>query len=280
MEIINGKKTYNILSLGAGVQSSTLAMMYEKGFLGKKPDCAIFADVGAEPKKVHEYLDWLTNQISYPVYIVKKGNIFSDFMEEKYRNGYVPFPIFTKDKNGKIGMGKRQCTSNYKIVPVYEKIREIIGLKTGERAKNILVNQIIGISYDEMERMTINQKKWITNVYPLYEMKITRRKCLEWFRENIGDNLPPRSACTFCPYHSNEEWKRMKEDDPESFAQAVIVDEFLRSPDRKRTMLNISEEEFLHRSGVPLKDVDFRSDIDKGQQVFGFLQECSGMCGL
>ena len=37
------------LSLGAGVQSSTLALMMEKG-LAPKPDYAIFSDTQGEPK--------------------------------------------------------------------------------------------------------------------------------------------------------------------------------------------------------------------------------------
>ena len=108
-------------------------------------------------------------------------------------------------------------------------------------------------------------------------MRITRIRCLEWFKKNIGDNLPPRSSCTFCPYHSNKEWKKIKETDPNSWNQAVEVDEFLRSVKRSKSLKN---SEYLHKSCVPLKNVDFRNDIDKGQQVFGFLQECEGMCGL
>ena len=44
-----------ILSLGAGVQSTTLALMIEKGEI-PMVDCAIFSDVGAEPKLVYKHL--------------------------------------------------------------------------------------------------------------------------------------------------------------------------------------------------------------------------------
>jgi hypothetical protein len=40
-----------VLSLGAGVQSSTMALMAAKGEIIPMPDCAIFADTGAEPKQ-------------------------------------------------------------------------------------------------------------------------------------------------------------------------------------------------------------------------------------
>ena len=47
-----------ILSLGAGVQSSALALMIEKGQV-PMVDAAIFADVKGEPKAVYTHLDWL-----------------------------------------------------------------------------------------------------------------------------------------------------------------------------------------------------------------------------
>ena len=49
----------NVLSLGAGVQSSTLALMAAHGEIEPMPDCAIFADTGDEPKDVYEWLKWL-----------------------------------------------------------------------------------------------------------------------------------------------------------------------------------------------------------------------------
>ena len=66
-----------ILSLGAGVQSSTMALMADAGEFGVKPDAAVFADTGWEPEPVIKHLEYLKNVISYPIHIVKKGNIQS-----------------------------------------------------------------------------------------------------------------------------------------------------------------------------------------------------------
>jgi hypothetical protein len=44
------KKKLRVLSLGAGVQSTTVALMIEKGEI-PKVDCAIFADVKANLRK-------------------------------------------------------------------------------------------------------------------------------------------------------------------------------------------------------------------------------------
>lgn len=48
-----------ILSLGAGVQSTTLALMAAHGEIGPMPDAAIFADTGNEPDAVYDHLQWL-----------------------------------------------------------------------------------------------------------------------------------------------------------------------------------------------------------------------------
>jgi hypothetical protein len=45
-----------ILSLGAGVQSTTMALMAAVGEIADKPDAAIFADTGWEPKAVYDHL--------------------------------------------------------------------------------------------------------------------------------------------------------------------------------------------------------------------------------
>jgi 3'-phosphoadenosine 5'-phosphosulfate sulfotransferase (PAPS reductase)/FAD synthetase len=58
------------LSLGAGVQSSTLALMAARGEIGPMPKAAIFADTQAEPESVYRWLDWLEKQLPFPVHRV------------------------------------------------------------------------------------------------------------------------------------------------------------------------------------------------------------------
>lgn len=72
-----------VLSLGAGVQSTTLALMAAHGEIGPMPDCAIFADTGWEPKAVYDHLAWLMspNVLPFPVHIVSAVNIRSSLME-------------------------------------------------------------------------------------------------------------------------------------------------------------------------------------------------------
>lgn len=99
------KKHLRVLSLGAGVQSTTLALMIEKGEV-PMVDCAIFSDVGAEPKLVYQHLDWLEKQLSYPVYKVQWRNLREDIIsasQGKYKAFTAPF--FYKNKNTE----KKEC---------------------------------------------------------------------------------------------------------------------------------------------------------------------------
>ena len=91
------------LSLGAGVQSSTLALMIEKGKI-PMVDCAIFADTQAESKETYKFLAWLKTQLSYPVYMVSKGSLTEQILIGTYTNNnkllenYPSAPFFLKNK--------------------------------------------------------------------------------------------------------------------------------------------------------------------------------------
>jgi|TARA_E500000318_G_scaffold108195_1_gene118587 hypothetical protein len=275
------KNKLRILSLGAGVQSSTLALMIEKGEI-PMVDAAIFADVKGEPKAVYEHLDWLEKKLSYPVYRVTWRDLKQDILDAstgKYKAFTAPF--FTKNPaTGKKKMLRRQCTFMYKINPVVQKVRDLLGLEKGEkRKKNTNVEMLMGISKDEIFRVKSNRIKYITNVYPLIDKDFTRSDCIAWMLKNNYPR-PPRSACTFCPYHSNEEWKEIKKN-KEEWAEVVAMDRAIRHQEKYKDKFKDSnevlDELFLHREGIPIDEVDF--DKKKDDQLDLFQNECEGMCG-
>ena len=274
-------KKLRVLSLGAGVQSSTLALMIEKGEV-PMVDCAIFSDVGAEPQKVYDWLEYLKKQLSYPVYTVQWRNLKEDIIagaNGQYKGFTAPY--FSKNlETGKKGMLRRQCTADYKIKPVQQKIRQLLGYQKGERvAKDTKVEMVMGISYDEMQRMKINQIKYIENQYPLVEMGIRRHQCIEWL-ENNNYPRPPRSACTFCPFHSNAEWQEIKQNKKE-WEEVVMIDKMIRKQERHKDKIKNEhqmDELFLHSERKPIDEIDFRSAEEKGQ--YSLLDECEGMCGI
>jgi len=166
----------NILSLGAGVQSSTLALMAAKGEITPMPDCAIFADTGAEPTQVMEYLAYLESILPFPVYkVMKGGGLMQNIIKSARGERYAGAPFFTESKSKNGGKLRRQCTTEFKIEPIIKKVRELMGLKRGQRAKKgIQVIQYIGISTDEATRMKPSQKKYIEHRWPLIELGMSR----------------------------------------------------------------------------------------------------------
>lgn len=257
----------HLISLGAGVQSSTMALMFAHGELTPMPDAAIFADTGAEPRYVYEWLDWLETKLPYPVHRVMRGEgLLNDLMARDGRRVANP-PFFA----GNGGLVRRQCTREYKVEPIHAKIRSLLGLAKGERAGNaVLAVQYIGISYDEVVRMKASRERWIEHRWPLVDRSMRRLDCLTWMREH-GYPEPRRSACTFCPYHDDEEWKALKAD-PMAWAEVVKMDEHIRGSGTRERL-------YLHRSLKPITEVDFGSAEDHGQRsLFG--EECEGMCGV
>ncbi len=272
---------YTFLSLGAGVQSSCLALMAARGELGPMPDAAIFADTQAEPKAVMEWLDWLEAQLPFPVYRVTAGNLAEKAVELKQHQTkpiqYAKWliPAFSRSKDGSIGILGRKCTQDYKVQPLRKKVRELAGIKHGQ--KEVTVTQWIGISWDELQRMKASRDPWCQMRWPLIERRMTRRQCLEWMESN-GYPEPPRSACTFCPFHSNDEWRRLRDNDQSEFDDAVRFERHMQEVAKQDGLLR--DVPYLHRACVPLDQVDLQTDIEKGQAVFDFQSECEGMCGI
>ncbi|MHC0055521.1 hypothetical protein [Actibacterium sp. D379-3] len=264
-----------VLSLGAGVQSTTLALMAAHGEIGSMPDCAIFADTGWEPRAVYEHLAWLTspNVLPFPIHIVSDGNIRDGLVNGAQGERWASIPAFTRSASGKVGMIRRQCTKELKIVPIRRKVRELIGIAGKRSPDHPVVEQWVGISFDEIVRMKMSMEPWQVNRFPLVEMGMTRRDCLRWLERN-GYPAPPKSSCIGCPYHSDSLWRQMREEDPDAWDDAVVIDRMIRTGFR-----NLRDEVFLHRSCLPLDEADLDTLADKGQLDL-FADECEGMCGV
>lgn len=116
-----------LLSLGAGVQSTTLALMAADGILPGL-NGAIFADTSWEPRRVYDHLDRLATVLDaagIPLYRVSAGNLRADAIDPQHR--YASVPYFVRNSDGSEGMGRRQCTSEYKLSPINRKVRKLLG---------------------------------------------------------------------------------------------------------------------------------------------------------
>lgn len=275
-----------VLSLGAGVQSSTILLMACKGIL-PKPAAAIFADTHAEPPHVYQHLWWLAEEAEkagIPVHVVSKGNLKADALRSMVRGKldeegrWVSLPFYTKTRGDDEVEGRirRQCTKEYKLDVLKRVIREdFLGIpKHGRVPYGTEVLQWIGISWDEKRRMRMSGHYYVTNSYPLIGWPVkyldkpwTRTMCKAWFAEHYPGRTLARSSCIFCPMHSTAEWREMRDERPAEWREAVAFDAAIRQCGGERG------DTYLHRSCQPLSQVPLDRP-DDGQESFS----CMGMC--
>ena len=249
----------HIISLGAGVQSSTMALMAAAGEITPMPVAAIFADTKEEPDEVYDWIRYLQPRLPFKIHIVGEESPLSlaMFIRGAWRsNGeksYVGIPSFT----AKGGFSQRRCTKYGKLIPIRREARRI--------ANGAKVKMWIGISTDEISRVKDTGLKWIENTHPLIDLRMSREDCLSWMRKhNYG--IPPKSACIFCPFNSNRMWRRFI--GTRYWERICLIDDELNK-----------RGEFLHKSLKPIREVDFSTEEERGQLNM-FNNECEGMCGV
>lgn len=269
------KKQVTVLSLGGGVQSTALAVMLEDGMEGyPKPDFAVFADTQSEPPNVYETLDVLGGLLSYPIYRPTLGNLGADTWAT-LRGEAVPHRYHTggsKDHDlpliGDVGLLPRQCTGAYKVDVVKREIRKV----ANAHWSSLKVREYIGISYDEVQRMRNSDVKYIYLDYPLAYSRITRNDCKQYLDDR---NIPVgRSACYFCPFHSIDEWRNIREKYPDLYKDAVNMDAALM--DAKKGSLAGRAGKIRGLTKV-MELADAQSNMFDKDQWGG---ECGGHCGV
>lgn len=193
-------------------------------------------------------------------------------------------PEFTSAAPGQTGgMLRRQCTAEYKI-NVCERIirRQVVGLEPRQRMpKDVKVVQYFGLSYDETRRVSKVKDSfvghpWGEGRFPLFDGEMTRSGCMSYLKDQKIPHEVPRSACVFCPFKSNHEWRLLRDSDPAGRARAIEVDEALRRPGTVANR-NLEQAMYLHRKCLPLASVDLGEKDVSGGVARG---ECEGMCGL
>jgi len=259
-----------VLSFGAGVQSTALLVAAKKGLIAPV-DLVVFADTHAEPASVYEWISFVSSELKTEIKFVTSGDIVSDSLSG---NRFASPPFFIRNQSGKVGMLRRQCTSDYKIQPIHKFLREY---KTREP-----IVLLMGISTDEIQRAKESRVKWIRHEFPLLWSELqshcggllgwNRQQCVEFVEKSLGRS-PPKSACYFCPYHTDKEWMNLKQNEPQTFERAVDFDLAIRK------MTGINGDAFLHRSLTPLSEINFDKRTTEPNQL-SLLDECDGMCGV
>lgn len=251
-----------ILSLGAGVQSTTVLLMSLMGELPKL-DGAVFADTGWEPAPVYAHLaklEALAMAEGVPVYRVGRAKgIREAALDASSR--FVTLPVFITSPEGKAGKARRQCTKEFKIEPIRSQLWKLhlANARCG-------IEQWFGISWDEAERMKDSDARYITHQYPLIDRRMTRADCHTWMADHGWS--APRSACIGCPFHSDAEWRRIRDQDPAAWADAIDFDLAIRGGHGGEGRLGqLRGTAYLHRQRVPLAQVDLRTKAEQGQEA-------------
>ncbi|MFI7209509.1 hypothetical protein [Micromonospora aurantiaca (nom. illeg.)] len=252
--------THRYLSLGAGVQSSTLLLLAAQGRIPTF-DAAVFADTSWEPRAVYQHLDRLTGiaeRAGIEVVRVSTGHIRADALDPKHR--FASMPLFTLGPNGERGMARRQCTGEYKIKPIKAEVRRRLGYPHPARVPaGVVAEMAIGISLDEIGRARDADVAYMRNVFPLLDLGWRRDDCIRYLDEHgLGDT--PKSSCVGCPFHDDGFWADLKANSPTEWADAVAFDHAIRDGSARATAEGhpLRGQFFLHRRRVPLDEVVLR----------------------
>jgi hypothetical protein len=252
--------TIRLLSLGAGVQSSTALLLAAHG---KIPpfDAAVFSNTGWEPQAVYRHLDRLTEiaqRASIPVVRVANGDIRADALDPAHR--FASMPLFTLGPNGERGMARRQCTNEYKITPIKREVRRRLGYPHPIRVPDGVHAEVaIGISLDEVGRARDSDVRYMRHVFPLLDLRWRREDCVAYLTEHgLGDT--PKSSCVGCPFHDDGFWADLKAGSPTEWADAVDFDTAIRHGSARANADGqpLRGEYFLHAQRVPLDQVVLR----------------------
>ena len=146
--MITPESLLEILSLGAGVQSTTVYLLAMDGALHL--DAAVFADTQDEPQAVYKHLEWLKSLRGPPIYVRSKGRLSSALTTvESAKYGkptrFAAVPFFTKGADGEIGQTRRQCSREYKVEVSGANHFPLLGVSLPCRKKGI--NTIMYLRY-------------------------------------------------------------------------------------------------------------------------------------
>jgi hypothetical protein len=244
-----------VLSYGGGVQTRALLRLILGG-KWERPDAIVFADTGDEPTAIYEALEddqsasW---DAKIPFHVVSEGRPLSIAIVQ---GPGVFIPAFTSSTEHPEGRYPwKSCTGRFKIAPMLELYRKMGWTE---------VENWLGFTIDEIERVKPAKVEYVTNRYPLIELDMTRGDCEAVL---VRHGLPVRkSSCVYCPNRSRAAWQEVRVV-PEDWAKAQNVDAAIR--DREAGC-----QTYLHRARKPL------AECVNVPQASLFGEDCeSGYCG-
>lgn len=223
-----------VLAYGGGRQTVAMVLLVTQGKL-PRPDRIVIADTSREADSTWAYLDR---------YVQPHLAEFGMTVER------APHSLATVDIYG---------TTDALLIPAYTASGKLPAFCSREWKVRVCERWLrqsgvsgaltwVGYTLEERKRATDRGRKPWFRDWPLIHMMLTRTDC-ERIILNHGWPLPEKSSCWMCPNQSNAQWRRIRDEEPEHFAQAIALDEEIRVWDERGGV-------WLHSSRVPLADAD------------------------
>lgn len=247
-----------ILSFGAGMQSTALALMScENAMSGdwKHPlvpiyDAVLFCDLGFEPPWVSRQVEFVRDACHNAgiFFKVLEAPLYRDFLQNFGERRTISIPWWTVDESGHKSKMPRNCTIDYKVEVISKFVRwELLGYRKGQklRPKDRKAHEMhMGFSAEEIKRCKESPSPLFVNKFPLVDMGLTRADNYAYIR-NVWGLETKASACCFCPFHKNYFFQYLAENEPDEYRRLIGVDLLLRDKTPKPPM---TSDLFISRS--------------------------------
>lgn len=269
-----------VVSYGGGVQSTALLVLAAQ----ERIDFRTFLMANTGEDSEHPATLEYVRKVAAP--FAEKQGIDLHLLDRVTRSGEVETlrgRIMREDRKSQVipvrssAKGppmSRSCTMDFKIRRLGKWLKE-----HGASAKNP-ATVAIGISMDESDRANRKSNDYERIVYPLLDMPagegvrpmsgggamrpLRRTDCERIIRE-AGISVPPKSSCYFCPFHSINEWHRLRRDEPELFTDAALIEQ--------RISEKAGSPRYLTRTGMPLAQA-----IPDGVDLLPFADDTDADC--
>ena len=246
---------------GGKASECVLEMVLRRELVVPVPLIVTCADPGMEDPRTHNHTNAMEarcHRANIP-FLRAKRNLYQELLAAK-RSGATRFDFpgfYTKDRvTGKRGKMLQKCTQAYKIAPMDRLARSWMDANMGisKRSKRIgerILCKWVGFSASEFMRVKNHPvPKYVYFDYPLINLGMNDLDILKYYADR-SLRVPPRSVCAGC--FANDAWyfEEMYNERPESWAQAVAVDEEIRD----LSQFGVRDECFVYQGLLPLREL-------------------------
>lgn len=222
------RRRRQVLSYGGGIDS--FAMLVDAVQRGEKPDLVVFADVTdrnrEDPGEWPETYSHI-ERVAIP-YCEAHGIPFVWLhTDQSPVRGHRSLYAYLRSLNAMVGRMSRMCTVAAKVERVAaflaaefprETVEVWIGFEAGEEDRADKDPHAVGSSAKRAAKASLRVSR-----FPMIERRICRCRAVELIRA-AGLEVPPGSACTFCPFSSRGDFQRLDEKHPTQFVSVRTLE--------------------------------------------------------